>query len=195
LSDLVRSRSREPEPASGDKYIIAFEDRAKFTRRQFESPLVIRGPKADSDYDLGPQGRTFFYMHPVVCKDTCLQEWEVIIRDVRTVSGKHRHQGGLIIFVLEGHGYTTINGVRHDWQEGDLLLLPMMPEGVEHQHFNSTPGKPARWMAMVYEPIFNGVGTELEQTGLDAEWAAKTGTTTWQGAQVVTELVEPGASS
>ena len=76
-------------------------------------------------------------------KDTPLQHWRVFIHDIKTRSGKHRHQGGLVIYVLEGKGYSVVDGERKDWEKGDLVLLPMKPEGVEHQHFNLDPAEPA----------------------------------------------------
>ena len=39
----------------------------------------------------------------------------------------HRHQGGLALFVLDGRGHTIVNGVTHDWEAGDLILLPVAP--------------------------------------------------------------------
>ena len=64
----------------------------------------------------------------------------------------HRHQGGTFIFILGGKGYSTVNGVRHDWEAGDLAILPMVPGGVAHQHFNFEPGVPALWMRVGYTP-------------------------------------------
>ncbi len=63
-------------------------------------------------------------------------------------SGRHRHQGGYSLFVVDGKGHTVVDGVSHPWEEGDLVLLPIKVDGCEHQHFNDDPsGKPSRWMA------------------------------------------------
>ncbi len=67
-------------------------------------------------------------------------------------SGKHRHQGGLAIFVIEGEGYSIVDGVKHPWKAGDLILLTIKRNGVEHQHFNTSP-KPSRWMAILPHPF------------------------------------------
>ncbi len=72
-------------------------------------------------------------------------------------SGKHRHQGGFSLFVVDGVGYTVVDGVRYNWEEGDLVLLPIKPDGCEHQHFN-TGSKPARWMAMPPRFAIEAVG-------------------------------------
>ena len=84
--------------------------------------------------------------------------------EVRTKSGKHRHQGGLVIYVLEGKGYSVVDDERIDWEKGDLMLLPLKPQGVEHQHFNLQPGQPALWAAFIPIAIlWEHVGAELEQ--------------------------------
>ncbi len=83
-------------------------------------------------------------------------------------SGKHRHQGGLAIFVVEGEGYTTVDGVKHPWKAGDLILLPIKPGGVEHQHFNTSP-KPARWMAIAphfYREPLAAITEQVEESPL-----------------------------
>lgn len=79
--------------------------------------------------------------------------------------------GGRAIYVLEGKGWTTVDGVRYDWEEGDLLLLPIKPEGVEHQHFNAEPGKPCKWLAMIYSPFKAALGSQMEQVEVSPDWS------------------------
>ena len=43
------------------------------------------------------------------------------------------------------------------------MLLPMKPEGVEHQHFNAQPGTPAVWVAFYSIPIIEHIAAEMEQ--------------------------------
>ena len=59
-----------------------------------------------------------------------------------------------------------LDGERVDWTAGDLLLLPIKPGGVEHQHFNVNPGSECRWIAFSYMPFFDHVGSEFTQTEL-----------------------------
>jgi len=66
-------------------------------------------------------------------------------------------------YVLEGEGYSVVEGERHDWQAGDLLLLPVTQGGVEHQHFNTDPEQPAEWIAFIYWPFFDHGGCEIIQ--------------------------------
>ena len=85
-------------------------------------------------------------------------------------SGKHRHQGGLAIFVLEGAGYTVVDGKRYDWKAGDLILLPIKPGGVSHQHFNADPKKPARWLALITNSYRPHLGYEIVQIEDSPDW-------------------------
>jgi gentisate 1,2-dioxygenase len=54
---------------------------------------------------------------------------------------KHRHGGEAWLYALEGRGHSVIDGVRHDWKEGDLVVVD---HWAWHQHFNSDPDLTAR---------------------------------------------------
>ena len=58
-------------------------------------------------------------------------------------SGKIQHQGGMVHLVVEGRGYTMLDGERHDWEKRDAIALPIRPAGLVFQHFNDGTG-PAR---------------------------------------------------
>jgi len=103
--------------------------------------------------------------------DTALDDWIVFVQDIKAHSGKHQHQGGLVIFILEGEGYSVVEGERHDWEAGDLLLLPMKLGGVEHQHFNMDDAKPAKWIAFICPTIFSWGASEMVQMEQHPEWA------------------------
>ena len=107
--------------------------------------------------------------------DTPLQDWIVFTHEIRTASGKHKHQGGLVIYVIEGKGYSEVDGERVDWEAGDVVLLPLRPGGVEHQHFNLDPDKPAVWIAFIRRAIQEFVASELQQTQVSKEFQAQQG--------------------
>ncbi len=48
-------------------------------------------------------------------------------------TGKHSH-GEEAIFVIEGEGFSVVDGKRYDWDTGSCLF---MPYGSIHQHFNT----------------------------------------------------------
>ena len=52
-----------------------------------------------------------------------------------------------MIIILEGKGYTVLDGVKHHWQAGDVLNLPLRAKGIIVQHFNADPEHPAKFVA------------------------------------------------
>ncbi|MBI2853543.1 MAG: cupin domain-containing protein [Chloroflexi bacterium] len=100
--------------------------------------------------------------------------WNSFLQRIVKHSGKHRHQGGMVIYVVEGKGYTVIDGVRYDWKKGDLLILPIKPGGVEHQHFNAnkSPDEPAVWLAFRWNPLADYMAVTTEQVEKHPDWPA-----------------------
>lgn len=129
--------------------------------RSRSAKVVVR--TADRPEEITRQGRLRYYLNRTALSDTVLKDWNVFTHELRTHSGKHRHQGGLAIFVLEGKGYTVADGQRCDWKSGDLILLPIQPGGIEHQHFNLNGNQPSRWIAFIYKPFHDEVAHEMEQ--------------------------------
>jgi gentisate 1,2-dioxygenase len=79
----------------------------------------------------------------------------------------------LIIYVIDGEGYSVVDGERIDWSKGDLVLLPLREKGVEHQHFNTNPEKPALWMAFIHLPLKEYVASEMTQSEISPEYKAQ----------------------
>jgi mannose-6-phosphate isomerase-like protein (cupin superfamily) len=173
MIERVRTAEQPPEPRPDSQYDVILRRRNEFVERQNSGRLVIR--KEDIRWDVNRQGKHGFMLHTYLFDDRCLEDWWVFIHDIQGVSGRHRHQGGLVLFILEGSGYSTMNGVRYDWKKGDCLLMPLLPEGVDHQHFNPTPDKPALWLAFIHKTMFDEVGSELTQTQDSQSWLAGQG--------------------
>lgn len=55
----------------------------------------------------------------------------------------HRHPGEAIIYIVEGRGYTVIDGERFDWEAGDLVFISHL---CWHQHFNLDPERTATYV-------------------------------------------------
>ncbi|HEY1267761.1 MAG TPA: cupin domain-containing protein [Candidatus Binatia bacterium] len=130
-------------------------------QRSRTGKVVVR--RADRKEEMTRQGRLRYYLNRTVLHDTVLKDWNVFTHELRTRSGKHRHQGGLVLYVIEGKGYTICDGQRLDWERGDLILLPIQPGGVEHQHFNLNGDTPSFWMAYIYKPFHDEVAHGMEQ--------------------------------
>ena len=161
-------------PAPGALYEATYDARNTFIERQKKGRILMR--QEDAPVELGRQGRAKWYLNPHIFADTSLQDWFVFtLEGLETHSGKHIHQGGICLFILEGKGYTVVDGERVDWEEGDLVMLPVKPGGVEHQHFNAEPGKRCTWMAFIYLPPHDLVGSGLEQVEVAPEWKERYG--------------------
>jgi mannose-6-phosphate isomerase-like protein (cupin superfamily) len=113
-------------------------------------------------------------------------DWTCFIHDIKVHSGKHRHQGAIMLFVLEGAGYTVVDGKKVDWEKGDLIVLPVQPNGCEHQHFNKVPGTPAKWMAFRYHPFSRVLGNLFEHVEDSPDWKGED----W--AQARKEIIKGG---
>jgi quercetin dioxygenase-like cupin family protein len=51
-------------------------------------------------------------------------------------SGAHKH-GEEAIYVLDGQGFSIIDGVKYEWKKGSVLAIPF---GAVHEHVNTGPG-------------------------------------------------------
>jgi gentisate 1,2-dioxygenase len=81
-------------------------------------------------------------------------------------SGAQKTPGGSVLYVVEGKGYTLLDGERHDWQAEDLINIPIRAEGVVVQHVNTDPRRPVRFISADLNLVdILGVdrGAELEQ--------------------------------
>ena len=118
----------------------------KFENRWKTGKIVVKSE--DRPWELSRIGRLKWYSHSSM-EDAVLPYMSVFIHDVVKQGGKHKHQGGNVaLYVLEGEGYSIVDGERSDWQAGDLILLPRKLGGVVHQHFNKHPGQSAMWLAI-----------------------------------------------
>jgi hypothetical protein len=91
--------------------------------------------------DLAPEynalGITRWYLHPELEQPStrALYFFELEILE-GSHSGKLLHQGGIVHYVLEGNGHSIVNGVRHDWEATDGIVIPILEAGSTFQHFN-----------------------------------------------------------
>jgi quercetin dioxygenase-like cupin family protein len=68
----------------------------------------------------------------------------------------HRHLAEEMILIVSGSGYTQmwprpeVRKERYDWKEGDLLSPSL---NTWHQHFNTSPTTPARYLSITTAPL------------------------------------------
>lgn len=132
-----------------------------------EGKVVIKGK--ERPYKLHEQGIIREYANNSMI-DTATDHWMLFEQRIPKHSGRHVHQGSLCLFVIEGKGYTVVDGVRNDWEDGDLILLPIKPGGVEHQHFNMDESKASRWFAMICRPLREFIGRRTWQREFGPDW-------------------------
>lgn len=161
MAEQERVAMREPEPDKETSYDISVRRQKEFIDRQLNGKLVIHD--ADREWEATRQGRAKFFIYLDATPDSVLKDFKVFSQDIKRHSGKHVHQGGVIIYVLEGTGWSVVDGERVYWKAGDMLLLPIKPGGVEHQHFNRDPDKGCKWVAILWYPYQNHVASELKQ--------------------------------
>lgn len=102
----------------------------------------------DLPQEVNRQGLMRWYLHPalrdVVVNPMMFYEQEI---PPGSRSGRIKFQGGQVLMILEGQGHTLVDGVKHAWAAGDVVNLPLRPDGIIVQHFNTDPAKPAVFIA------------------------------------------------
>jgi gentisate 1,2-dioxygenase len=127
--------------------IIALRDKQ---RADLKDPIIIvKGNKRPQENSA--MGLLRWYMHPGM-QNNALQTMNFYEQELPPGgrSGRLQFQGGQVMFILEGQGYTLVDGVKHPWAANDVLNLPLRRDGIVVQHFNADSDKPAKFV--VVEP-------------------------------------------
>jgi len=150
-----------------------FERRDEWRARMSEAATLIKGKHLP--WEENRQGKMKWYLHPAL-NDRAMRSLLVFVQEIPpgTRTGKQKHQGGLAHFILEGRGHTILNGDRHEWEAGDTVVFPILPHGVEYQHFNDDFKAPALFLAAQPE-IFDIIGVDMGSGFEQLEDAPKAG--------------------
>jgi len=167
MADLTRTKSRELEAGPMTAYDICYKSRGDFVELSMNGVVVVKD--TDREWQMARQGHLKQYLMARHYPETVLQDWWVFVHDIKKVSGKHRHQGGLVLFILEGHGASEVNGEIIEWRKGDCVMLPMHPKGLEHKHWNYGT-EPAQWLAFIYIPFWDHVASEMHQIEISPDY-------------------------
>ncbi|CAB4690692.1 MAG: cupin domain-containing protein [Actinobacteria bacterium] len=159
------SRSRE-----GAEIITGRDDYERFLDRHHErafraidGDIVIRGKSLSIQRTRQADSTWFLNSQTVGAPDNtaALQDWDVFMHHIREHTGEHSHQGGLLIYVVSGTGWTNVGDRKVVWKAGDLLLLPITEGGIPHQHFNDGDVETARWIAFIHRPMQDALGSVI----------------------------------
>jgi gentisate 1,2-dioxygenase len=136
--------------------LLALRDRQR--EQQKTAVQVVR--RAELPLESNSQGNMRWYLHPSIT-DTVLSTLMICEQEIPpgSRSGRLAFQGGQIMFIVEGNGYTLIDGVKYQWKARDVLNLPLKRDGIVVQHFNTSDTVPARFL--VVEPnLFAALGVD-----------------------------------
>jgi hypothetical protein len=125
--------------------LLALRDRQR-EQRKSSTQLVS---EEDLPLEVNRQGLMRWYMHPDIT-DTVLSTYLFFEQEIPpgSRSGRLKFQGGQVIYILDGKGHTFLDGVKHSWQAGDVINLPIRQGGIVIQHVNDDPNNPVRFIAV-----------------------------------------------
>lgn len=126
--------------------------------RKANGYAVIERDKLEPE--LTPFGLLRWYTHPSLAgpNTRAIYFCELEIPE-GSRSGRIRHQGGIVHFVVEGSGYTDLDGTIHEWERRDLIGIPPRPKGVAFQHVNTGAGRVR--MVLAFPNFDSSLGAEL----------------------------------
>ena len=98
----------------------------------------------------GPQAFSRHYVEP---KDGITQNFHLHLEEYGPggKSQKHGHVNEAAFYILDGTGYEIHDGIRYDWQAGDVAIVH---NNCVHQHFNASNQKPARALVLKTKPMY-----------------------------------------
>ena len=111
-------------------------------------PRVIRG--REMKFQDGPQSFSKHFVEPI---DGMTQTLHVHLEEYAPGgrTQKHGHVNEAAFYILDGKGYEIHDGIRYDWQAGDVAIVH---NNCVHQHFNASADKPARALVIKTKPMF-----------------------------------------
>jgi len=164
---VTSERTAKLANMNGWEELLALRDRQRELRKT--AVQVVR--LSELPLESNQQGLMRWYLHPAIT-DTVLSTLAIYRQEIPpgSRSGRLKFQGGQIMFIVEGRGYTLIDGVKHAWEAGDVLNLPLKRDGIIIQHFNDDSEKTAAFLAVepnlfVATSVDRGAGFEqMEQS-------------------------------
>lgn len=109
----------------------------------------------------GPQHFVKGVINPGRDSGTQLFECHIDVYSPGAHGQRHAHMNSAVFYILEGEGYDIHDGKRYDWTAGDVCVVE---PGCVHQHFNSSPDRPARMLVIKSKPLFIFAGLMHQKT-------------------------------
>ncbi|MSP97091.1 MAG: hypothetical protein EXR29_07685 [Betaproteobacteria bacterium] len=129
------------ERQTGNLLEWLFELRDRQRELKKNAAWLIRGDAVP--WESNRQGRMQWYLHPAI-ENSAVRSMMFYRQEIppRSRSGAQKSPGGAVILVVQGRGYTLLDGVRHNWEAEDVINIPIRTDGVTVQHFNSDAVEP-----------------------------------------------------
>ena len=126
------------------EWLYQLRDRQR--EQQGKGAWLIKG--RDLPWENNRQGKMKWFLHPAL-DNTSIRSMIVFEQEIPPGgrSGAQKTPGGSVLYILQGKGYTLLDGVRHDWQAEDLVNIPIRAQGVVVQHVNTDPRRPVRFVS------------------------------------------------
>lgn len=93
----------------------------------------------------------------------------------------HRHTGSAVYLVFEGRGSTIVNGVRFDWEPGDMFVVPSW---AWHEHCNTARNERAVLFSIHDTPVLAALNKYREEALTEND-----------GHQSITDVFQPQSRS
>ena len=136
-----------------------------YSRPQYVKPakLVHKNVEQAGEHDQFSTERK----HPVFFVDLPSKNVSMTIGGLLPdqITNRHRHTYETVLYVLEGEGWTEIEGERVDWKAGDAVYIPSW---AWHRHGNHNGDNSAKYLACENAPQLQNLGVALrEEEGRD----------------------------
>jgi hypothetical protein len=141
---ITESRTAMLEATNYWDELLALRDKQREQRK--DGVQVVR--LDELPLESNRQGLMRWYTHPSIT-DTVLSTFMFFRQEIppKSRSGRLKFQGGQVMYIVAGKGYTLIDGVKYPWEAGDTLNLPLRKDGIVIQHFNEHPDETAAFIA------------------------------------------------
>jgi gentisate 1,2-dioxygenase len=125
-------------------WLYALRDHQR--EHQAKGAWLIRG--RDLAWEHNRQGKMKWFLHPAL-EDLAVRSMLVFEQEIPPGSktGVQMTPGGACMYIIEGRGYTLLDGERHDWQAEDVVQIPLRRDGVKVQHVNDDLRRPVRFIS------------------------------------------------
>jgi quercetin dioxygenase-like cupin family protein len=163
---VEREKVKDLDPLQNTTYEKVIGYYKGWAEREKNGQLLVKGDELE--FQQSRQGFIKYYLLPLF-DHTAVSSWAVFEHLIKSQSGRHRHQGGIIIYVVEGEGRTETDDTILEWKAGDLLLLPIKPNGSSHQHWNKDASKGCRWIAFRDMLLARYIANAIDQVAVMPE--------------------------